>query len=89
MLAGRIVQWNLPAELAKRGPIFNVVDVDEGGVETPNGMTPPMLTLQIRLPVERPKHGGEIVLIDFLCLLHPAQQAALESAIESLGGRPQ
>ena len=83
LLVGRLVQWHLPDDLAQRGPILRVVDVNEGGVETPNGETTPTITLQMQLPIQRPERGGEIVLTDFLCILDPHQQAALERAMAS------
>jgi len=77
---GSLVLWK------EKGLIFRVVKASDGGLSvvgaSGKGTTPPIIVLQITLPVSVENPRLEPVLTDFLCALDPQQQAAVEIMIK-------
>lgn len=74
---GDYVRWNIPDALQCK-LVFKVTRISEGGIETPDGLTPPMLQLTIMLPVNPTQPGQETILSDFLCAQDPQSEALLD-----------
>jgi hypothetical protein len=73
---GDIIRWEIPPEVLKR-IVFQVLQVTDGGIATPQGVTPPLIRLSVLIPVntDRP----EAYLEDFLCVRNPHSEALLDS----------
>lgn len=80
---GDIMRWDIPAEVGKRA-LFQVTRVSDGGISTPQGMTPPIIQLTILIPVETKL--PEAYLEDFLCVRNPESEALLNALTGS--GKP-
>ena len=84
---GDLVRWEIPEHLVKR-IVFEVLHVSDGGIATPQGITPPVIRIAIMLPVAV-KDASEPVLEDFLCVRNPQSEGLLDALSNSKGGRTQ
>jgi hypothetical protein len=74
--------WHPDAEQMHRGIICQAVQVTDGGLSLGDSrqMTPPMLVIQIVIPVSMPddrRAHGEPALADFMCVVNPQAEAAI------------
>lgn len=72
-----LVKWNIPAELIPR-LVFTVAHVSDGGIMTPQGVTPPLIQLTVVIPLDMHHATGEPVLPDFVCLRNPKSEGLLD-----------
>jgi hypothetical protein len=79
-----ILCWHPDAAHLKRGLIVQAVSVSDGGITLSDSgqLTPPMLIIQVMIPVGGVKPGAEAVLEEFLCVVNPAAEAAIEGMLE-------
>jgi hypothetical protein len=81
---GDLVKWLVPPATLDR-MIFQVVRASDGGIVTPEGITPPMIQLSITLPIE--SMGAEPVLGEFLCVRNPQSEKLLDALSNAGEGR--
>jgi len=78
--------WQPDAARIKRGLLVQVVSVSDGGITLGDSgqLTPPMLIIQMMIPVGgvNPGAGAEAVLEEFLCVVNPAAEAVIEGMME-------
>jgi len=79
-----VLCWHPDPEQVRRGLICQVVHVSDGGISMgdSNRTTPPMLAVQILIPVGNVRPGEEPTLGEFLCLVNPNAEAAVERMLE-------
>ena len=81
-----ILCWHPDAAHLKRGLIVQAVSVSDGGITLGDSgqLTPPMLIIQVMIPVGgvKPGAGAEAVLEEFLCVVNPAAEAVIEGMLE-------
>jgi hypothetical protein len=71
---GDLLVWNISAEQL-RNMVFQVLKVQDGAIDTPQGKTPGVLILAITLPVPKPSEE----LMDFKCLRNPESESLIET----------
>lgn len=78
--------WHPDADQLKRGLVVQVVRVSDGGLSLGDSRetTPPMLAVQVTIFVNA-ETNKEPTLQDFLCLVNPQAEAAIE---KMLAGKP-
>jgi hypothetical protein len=69
---------------AKNGVVCQVAHVSDGGISVGDSgeKTPPMLVIQIMIPIEGVPPGREPVLGQFMVLMNPNAEAAVERMLE-------
>jgi len=85
ILEGNLLHWVLPQNL--RAVIVRAIRVHDGGLSIPgagNQTTPPILTLQIDVPIDGTQQGREPQVGDFIRIVDPKSEMLLEQA----GGKP-
>jgi len=62
------------------GVICQVAHVTDGGISMgdSNELTPPMLVIQVMIPVTNTPRGKEPMLTQFVCAVNPTAEAAIE-----------
>ena len=82
---GYLILWHVPEDMARRGLVFRVADVSDGGLSVVGRdgerKSPASLTLVTTLPINAP-NGQEPVLGDFICILDPQSQSAVERILD-------
>jgi hypothetical protein len=69
---------------AKNGIVCQVVHVTDGGLSVGDSkeITPPMLVIQIMIPVGGVPPGREPALAEFIAIVNPNAEAAVERMLE-------
>lgn len=76
---GNLIHWRLPRDIAEGGLVFRVVRVLEPKLAVVGGEPPqPVLSLQLDIPINAEK-GREPALAQFMRIVDPRQEAALEA----------
>jgi hypothetical protein len=73
------VQWRLPEEIAKKGLIYRVVGMTEGGLVDENA--PPTISLLVDIPIHA-RRGEEPILQEFLRIVDPNSDKLVESILK-------
>lgn len=68
--------------------VFTVTKLNDGGIETPQGTTPPVVVLAVSLPVMVSGRDEEPTLRDFLCVRNPQSEGLLELVAGGGGRKP-
>jgi hypothetical protein len=78
--------WHPSPDELRTGLMVQAVNVTDGGLSLGDSreLTPPMLVIQIPIFVNAPE-GKEATLSEFLCVVNPQAEAAIEKMLE---GRP-
>jgi hypothetical protein len=71
-----LVRWNIPDFLLHR-LVWKVLRVSDGGISTPEGVTPPIIQLSVVLPIQSDK--PDPVLEDFVCVRNPQSEAIMDA----------
>jgi hypothetical protein len=80
---GSLLVWHPNLDHLKTGIIVNVAHVTDGGLSLADTkqLTPAMLVIQIPIPVNNIDPGKEAQVGEFLCVVNPQAEAAIEKMI--------
>lgn len=69
---------------AAHGIVCQVAHISEGGLSLGDSddLTPPMLVIQVMIPVTGVPRGQEPTLGQFMCVVNPTAEAAIEKMLE-------